>query len=36
MAARGFWIALIAGLTVAAGGLILMLRSVAGRHLQAA
>jgi MATE family multidrug resistance protein len=36
MAARGFWIALIVGLTVAAGGLILMLRNVAGRHLQPA
>jgi MATE family multidrug resistance protein len=36
MAARGFWIALIVGLTVAAIGLLAMLRGVARRHLQAA
>jgi MATE family multidrug resistance protein len=33
MAAQGFWIALIVGLSVAAGGLVLMLRRVAQRHM---
>lgn len=33
MAAEGFWIALIVGLSVAAIGLVLMLRAVARRHL---
>jgi MATE family multidrug resistance protein len=36
MAARGFWIALIVGLTVAAVGLLIMLRGVARRRLPAA
>jgi MATE family multidrug resistance protein len=35
MAAQGFWIALIVGLSVAAAGLVLMLRRVARRHLLA-
>jgi MATE family multidrug resistance protein len=35
MAAQGFWIALIVGLTVAAGGLLLMLRSVARKRVLA-
>jgi MATE family multidrug resistance protein len=35
MAAQGFWIALIVGLSVAAGGLIFMLRGVARIHLLA-
>ena len=34
MAAQGFWIALIVGLTVAAIGLAFMLRRVASRHMQ--
>jgi MATE family multidrug resistance protein len=33
MAAQGFWIALIVGLTVAAGGLVLMLRKVARQRI---
>jgi multidrug resistance protein, MATE family len=33
MAAQGFWIALIVGLTVAASGLLLLLRRVARQHL---
>ena len=35
MAAQGFWIALIVGLSVAAGGLIFMLRGVSRKHLLA-
>ena len=33
MAAQGFWIALIVGLTVASGGLVLMLRKVARQRI---
>jgi MATE family multidrug resistance protein len=36
MAARGFWIALIVGLTIAAVGLVIMLRSVARQRIVAA
>jgi MATE family multidrug resistance protein len=35
MAAQGFWIALVVGLTVAACGLVLLLRRVAHKHLPA-
>ena len=35
MAAQGFWIALIVGLTVAASGLLILLRQVARKHLPA-
>ena len=34
MAAQGFWIALILGLTIAASGLVMLLRSVARSHLR--
>lgn len=34
MAAQGFWIALVVGLSVAAGGLVLMLRRVTRKQLQ--
>lgn len=33
MAAQGFWIALIVGLTIAAGGLVIMLRSVTRKRM---
>ena len=33
MGAQGFWIALVVGLTVAAVGLVLLLRKVARDHL---
>jgi MATE family multidrug resistance protein len=33
MAAQGFWIALIVGLTVAACGLVIMLRNVARKRI---
>jgi MATE family multidrug resistance protein len=33
LGAQGFWIALVLGLTVAAGGLLLLLRRVALQHL---
>jgi MATE family multidrug resistance protein len=33
MAAQGFWIALIVGLTVAAAGLVIMLRNVARKRI---
>jgi MATE family multidrug resistance protein len=33
MAAQGFWIALVVGLTVAALGLVVLLRQVARRHI---
>jgi MATE family multidrug resistance protein len=33
MAAQGFWIALIVGLTVAASGLVVILRRVARQHI---
>jgi multidrug resistance protein, MATE family len=34
LGAQGFWIALVLGLTIAAGGLLLLLRRVALQHLQ--
>jgi MATE family multidrug resistance protein len=35
MGAQGFWIALILGLTIAALGLVMLLRQVARAHLRA-
>jgi MATE family multidrug resistance protein len=36
MEAQGFWIALVVGLTVAALGLVVLLRQIARRHLPVA
>jgi MATE family multidrug resistance protein len=36
MEAQGFWVALIVGLTIAAAGLVVLLRTTARRHVYAA